>query len=161
MNRSYPTLLSFTLLLFAADISRGEPPSLDAAAISAAVDAFHHALATGDGKDVMSLLSPEALVVEAGMVQTRSKYESEHLADDIAFAREVTGKQTSRNVQQNGDVAWVTTTFRVTGTFHAKAIDNIAAETAVLTRTAGGWRIRNLHWSSHKAPQEESVLPGR
>ena len=158
MNR-YPhtchiVFLVTCLALISTETARGEPSASDAAAIGATVDDFHQALAAGDSKRVMSLLLPDALIVEAGAVQTRAEYESEHLGEDIAFAREAPGKQTSRNVQQAGEVAWVTSTFRVTGTFHGKSINNLAAETAVLTRTADGWRIRTLHWSSHKATKD-------
>ena len=159
MNRNRHTcLVAFLavtcLTLATAEFARSEPPAPDAAAIGAAVDDFHQALTAGDSKRVMSLLLPDALIVEAGTVQTRAEYGSEHLGEDIAFARELSGKQTSRRVQQAGDVAWVTTTFRVTGKFHDKPINNLAAETAVLTRTADGWRIRTLHWSSHKATKD-------
>lgn len=140
--------------LAAVEKSPGGSPAPDAAAIDAVVDGFHQALASGDRQRAMSLVSPAALIVEAGTVQTRREYESEHLAEDIAFAREIPGRQTSRSLQQNRDVAWVTNTFRVTGKFHDKAIDNIAAETAILIKTADGWQIVSLHWSSHKAPNE-------
>ena len=142
------------LTLITTETARSEPSAPDAAAIGAVVDDFHQALTAGDSKRVISLLLPDALIVEAGTVQTRVEYESEHLGEDIAFAREVPGKQTSRSVQQAGEVAWVTSTFRVTGKFHDKSINNLAAETAVLTRTADGWRIQTLHWSSHKATKD-------
>ena len=159
MNRHHSTclviLLTATCLtLITAETARSEPSAPDAAAIGAAVDDFHQALATGDSKRAMSLFLPDALIVEAGTVQTRAEYESEHLGEDIAFAREVPGKQTSRKIKQAGEVAWVASTFRVTGKFHGKSIDNLAAETAVLTRNADGWRIRTLHWSSHKASKD-------
>ena len=63
----------------------------------------------------MSLLQPDALIVEGGAVQTRAEYESEHLGEDIAYARAVPGKQLKVVVRQEGDIAWVTSTFRVTG----------------------------------------------
>ncbi len=155
MNRSYLTaLISALAFLFASFPARSESSSPDATAITAAADAFHQALAAGDEARAMSLLSPDALIVEAGTVQTRAEYQSEHLKEDISFAREVPGKQTSRKIAQAGDVAWVTSTFRVMGKFHDKAIDNVAGETVILTRTADGWRIRTIHWSSHKAVKE-------
>lgn len=151
MNRSYIIVFVFTLVLSAAAADRSETSPSDTAAISAVVDAFHQALAAGEEERAMSLLSPDALIVEAGTVQTRAEYQSEHLKEDIAFAREVPGTQTSHKVAQAGETAWVTSTFRVTGKFHDKVIDSVAAETAVLTRTADGWRIRAIHWSGHKA----------
>lgn len=154
MNRPYIVVLVSALVLSVAEAGRSETSPPDTAAISAAVDAFHQALASGQEERAMSLLSPDALIVEAGTVQTRAEYQSEHLTEDIAFAREVPGTQTSRKIAQAGDAAWVTSTFRVTGKFHDKAIDNFAAETAVLTRTTDGWRIRAIHWSSHKAAKK-------
>lgn len=154
MNRPYTIVLACALVLSVAAVDRSEASPPDTAAISAAVDAFHQALAAGEEERAMSLLSPDALIVEAGTVQTRAEYQSEHLTDDIAFAREVPGTQTSRKIAQAEDAAWVTSTFQVTGTFQGKAVNNFVAETAVLTRTADGWRIRAIHWSSHKAAKK-------
>jgi len=137
------------LTLIIAETTRSELSRPDAAAISAA-----KALATGDGKRVMSLLLPDALIVEAGTVQTRNEYQSEHLSEDIAYARAVPSTQRNVVVRQEGDVAWVTSTFQVTGKFHDKPVDNLAAETMILTKTPDGWRIRILHWSSHKATKD-------
>ena len=103
---------------------------------------------------MISLLSPDALIVEGGTVQTRDEYQREHLAEDIAYARAVPSTLRDVVVRQEGDVAWVTSTFRVTGKFHDKPVDDLAAETMVLTRTPAGWRIRTIHWSSHKAPSK-------
>ncbi|MGI8437612.1 MAG: YybH family protein [Chthoniobacterales bacterium] len=154
MNRPHLIVLVFTLILSVAAIGRSETSPPDAAAISAAVEDFHQALAAGKEERAMSLLAPDALIVEAGTVQTRAEYETEHLREDVAFAREVPGTQTSRKIAQVGDAAWVTSTFQVTGTFQGRAVNNFAAETAVLTRTADGWRIRAIHWSSHKATKK-------
>jgi ketosteroid isomerase-like protein len=145
-------LLASACFISMAGISFGEPAAADAAAITATVESFHKALFDGEPDRVMSLLLPDALIVEAGTVQTRDEYRREHLAEDIAFARAAPSTQRDVVVRQEGDVAWVTSTFRVTGTFQEKPIDNIAAETVVLTKAPAGWRIRTIHWSSHKAP---------
>ncbi len=156
MNRHHHlvSIAIICLSLFTARIVLSESSAPDTGAVGAVVDEFHRVLASGDSNRVMSLLAPDAIIVEAGTVQTRAEYESEHLEEDIAFARALPGKQTSRKVQAAGDAAWVTSTFRVTGEFHDRIIDNQAAETAVLTRTSDGWRIRALHWSSHKAAKD-------
>lgn len=99
----------------------------------------------------MSLLQPDALIVEGGIVQTVPEYEREHLGEDINYARAVPGKQLTGVVRQEGNVAWVTSTFTVQGTFQGKLVNSLAAETMVLTRTSAGWRIRSIHWSSHRA----------
>jgi len=145
------SLLASACLISTARISFGEPAAAEAATITATVEEFHKMLAAGVRDRVMSLFLPDALIVEAGIVQTCDEYQREHLAEDIAFARAVPSTRHDVIVRQEGDVAWVTSTFRVTGKFQEKPIDNVAAETAVLTKTLEGWRIRAIHWSSHEA----------
>ena len=148
------TLLASGCLLLTAGFSRAEPIAPDATAITTTAADFHKALAAGKPDQVMALLQPDALIVEGGAVQTRQEYQSEHLSADIAYARAVPSTMRKVVVRQEGDVAWVTTTFSVTGKFHDKEINDLAAETMVLTKTPAGWRIRTIHWSSHKSPKE-------
>ncbi len=146
----YLTLLAAgACLTLPANGSEADAPA--AAAITAVAEKFHTTLATGKRDEVMSLLQPDALVVEGGTMQTRVEYEGEHLGEDIAYARAVPRKQLKVVVRQEGNVAWVTSTFRVTGTFQGKPVDSLAAETMVLTKSSAGWAIRSIHWSSHKA----------
>jgi ketosteroid isomerase-like protein len=151
LHKYSAALLASACLISTTGISFGEPAATEAATITATVEEFHKMLAAGVRDRVMSLLLPDALIVEAGTVQTREVYQREHLAEDIAFARAAPSTQRDVVARQQGDVAWVTSTFRVTGNFQEKPIDNIAAETVVLTKTLEGWRIRAIHWSSHEA----------
>lgn len=150
LKRFIPVLLTVGVL-FSAERSAGQSKAPDAAAIQSAAEDFHRALAEGAPDRVMALLQPDALIVEGGAVQTRGEYQSEHLGEDIAYAKAIPGKPLTVVVAQEGDVGWVTSTFRVTGKFEDKPVDSLAAETMVLTRTGEGWRIRTIHWSSHKA----------
>ncbi len=143
------TFLACVCLIVPTHLSLGET---NVAAVT--VDNFHRALAAGKRDEVMSLLQPDALIVESGIVQTRAEYEREHLDEDIAYARDVPGKRLNVLVRQEGDVAWVTSTFRLTGQFHDQPVDSFAAETMLLTKTSAGWRIGAIHWSSHKASKE-------
>ncbi len=145
------TLLASGCFILTPGLLRAEGKAPDAAAITASAEDLHKALAEGKPEQVMAMLQADALIVEGGTVQTRDEYESEHLGEDIAYAQAVPGKQVTTIVRQEGNVAWVTSTFQVTGKFHDKPVNNLAAETMVLTKTAEGWRIRTLHWSSHKA----------
>lgn len=160
MKTSLTTYLTSLLagggcLLLMTGLAYGETEAPDAAAIKKTAEEFHQALARGKSDQVMALLQAGALLVEGGTVQTREEYESEHLPADIAYAAAVPGKQLSAVVRQDGDIAWVTSTFSVTGKFHDKTIDELAAETMVLTKTSSGWRIRAIHWSSQKAPNAD------
>ena len=144
-------LLATSCLLLAAGFSSGEPAAPDAAAITAVAESFHKALAAGKPDEVMALLPADALIVEAGTVQTRDEYQREHLAADMAYASAVSGKQRDVRVRQEGATAWVTSTFEVSGTYEGKPVHSFSAETMVLTRTESSWRIRTVHWSSRKA----------
>lgn len=147
-------LLASASLILIAGISRGEPAPADATAITSTAGDFHKALSDGKPDQVMALLAPDALIIEGGTVQTRDEYQREHLAEDIAYAHAVPSTQRSIAVRQEGNVAWVTGTFSVTGSFENKPVDSLAAETMVLTKTPAGWRIHTIHWSSHKAPSK-------
>ena len=50
-----------------------------------------------------------------------------------------------------GDAAWVTSTSTTVGSFNGRAVNSTGAELMVLSKdTAGEWRIRAIHWSSHR-----------
>lgn len=66
-----------------------ETASLDAGAITAAVDGFHDTLRRGDAKATTELLAPDAIILESGTAETREEYEKHHPAEDIAFSRVV------------------------------------------------------------------------
>lgn len=117
------------------------------------LDAFHAALAGGDAKAAMNLLAPDAAILESGFAESRADYEAHHLAEDIAFARDVHSVRSEVHVDVEGDAAWVTSHSRTEGSFQGKPVNSRGVELAVLTRNAGGWRIRAIHWSSHKEAQ--------
>ncbi|MEO5719706.1 MAG: nuclear transport factor 2 family protein [Chthoniobacterales bacterium] len=150
------SLLASGGLLLTAGPAHSETEAPDAAAIKKTAEEFHQALAGGKPDQVMALLHADALIVEGGTVQTRKEYKREHLPADIAYAAAVPGKQLNAVVQQDGDVAWVTSTFTVKGTFQSKEINDLAAETMVLTKTPAGWLIRSIHWSSQKVRKTKS-----
>ena len=113
------------------------------------VDAFHAALRRGDTRVALSHLAENALIYEAGGVERgRQEYASHHLGADAAFARAVPGTVTRRAGQAVGDVAWVATEGRTKGIYKGKPVDRITAETMVLRRLAGAWKIVHIHWSS-------------
>lgn len=120
--------------------------STDAAAT---VEAFHNALAHGDGKAAMNLLAADALILESGSVETRADYESDHLPEDIRFAQAIPDNRSDVRVQIDGNTAWLTSRSRAEGSFEGKPINSVGVELVILTKTPEGWRIRAIHWSSH------------
>jgi uncharacterized protein (TIGR02246 family) len=120
----------------------------DSAAVAAVVERFHRALAAGDSARALSLLAPDAVVLESGGVESRAEYRSHHLPADIEFARAVPGQRGPVRVRVRGDVAWATSTSTTQGEFRGRAVNSAGAELMVLTRSPGGWRIAAIHWSS-------------
>lgn len=103
----------------------------------------------------MKLLAPDAIILESGSIESRAEYESHHLAGDIEFSQAVPSTRSDVRVQIDGDTAWLTSRSRTEGEFKEHPINSSGAELMVLTKTAEGWRIRAIHWSSHKVTKAE------
>lgn len=126
--------------------ARGD--TVDAAPVKAAVQAFHDALAAGDSARALSLLHPEVRVFEGGHAETLSEYRSGHLGADMAFSSAVRRELLSESVTGGGDWALYLSEYRMDGEFRGEPVEARGTETMVLVRTADGWRIRHVHWSS-------------
>ena len=114
---------------------------------------------SGDTKTALSHLAENALIFEAGGVERgRQEYASHHLGADSAFSQAVPGKVTRRAGEAMGNVAWIATEGRTTGTYKGKAIDQVTTETMVLRRAVAEWKIVHIHWSSASG---EMILLGR
>jgi len=125
-----------------------QPPAADSAAVAATVRAFHEALAAGDSAGALRLLAADAVILESGGRESRDEYAAHHLPEDIAFARAVPTERGALQVMVSGNAAWTTATNVLQGTFQSRPIDLAAVELMVLSRTATGWEIRAIHWSS-------------
>jgi len=122
--------------------------------VAAVVDKFHSALVAGDSPGAMQLIADDAVMLEAGSVETRAVYGKNHLRADIEFEKGVSTKRSPIRVVVRGDTAWATSTSEVTGTFEGKPVNFVGAESMVLSREPAGWRIRAIHWSSrNRRPQ--------
>lgn len=116
------------------------------------VDAFHEALAKGDRDGALKRLDENVQIFEQGHVEhSRAEYAAAHLEGDMEFSSAVTRKQTARTGAIVGKLAYVVSEEAVTGTFQGKPIDSVSIETMVLQRSAAGWRIQHIHWSSRNA----------
>ena len=120
----------------------------DSAAVVATVLRYHAAISAGDSLAALALLTPDAVVLESGSFETRAEYRSHHLSSDIAFARAVASERAPVRVVVRGDVAWAALTSTAQGEYRGRAVNSAGAELMVLTRTADGWRIIAIHWSS-------------
>lgn len=143
--------LCLALLLAAgasAALPAQQPGPGDSAAVAAVVERYHQALADGDSAAAVALLAADAVILESGGLETRDQYRSHHLPGDIQFARAMRSERANVRVVVQGGVAWVSSTSVSQGTYRDRAIDSAGAELMVLARTAEGWKIRAIHWSS-------------
>ena len=122
----------------------------DSIAVAKAVNDFHAALSTGDNATALSLLAPDAVILESGGVESRAEYVSHHLPEDIEFAKGVGSSRGTLQVTVDGTSAWTVGTSTTQGQFKGRAINSVGAESMILTKRDGRWRIRSIHWSSRK-----------
>jgi ketosteroid isomerase-like protein len=140
------------LLAGSSAVAAAQDRAMDSAAVAGAVTSYHRALEAGDSAAALALLADDAVILEAGGIERRAEYRSNHLPADIAFARAVPAIHSSVEVVIRGDVAWASSTSSSDGTYEGRTIRSQGAELMVLTRDAGEWRIRAIHWSSRRRP---------
>lgn len=119
--------------------------------------AFSAALAAGDEATVKALLAPDVLIYESGGQEgSLAEYADHHMKADMAFLAHAKSQVLDRKHGNSGELAWVATRTRVTGTYKDKPLDLYSTESLVLKRAPGGWRIVHVQWSSRpveaKAP---------
>ena len=129
-------------------VQLGSAQAGDAAEVEATLRGFHQALAAGDAAGALRLLASDAVILESGARETRDEYAAHHLSEDIEFARAVPMQRGPIQVTVSGSAAWASSTGKLKGTFRARSVDVTVAELIVLSRTAAGWEIRAIHWSS-------------
>ena len=120
----------------------------DSAAVVRTVERYHQALAAGDSAAALSLLAPSAVILESGGRESLQEYRSHHLPADIGFARAVKSTRAPVLVTIRDSVAWTATTSVTRGTYRGKPVHSAGAELMILTRSASGWVINAVHWSS-------------
>ena len=125
-----------------------QAPAPDPAGVTATIEGFYAAIKKGDPAAAMSFIAPDAVFVESGKLETRAQYEMNHLPNDIEFESQVTGKRRPMDIKFQGDTAWVIAETEYAGTFEGDPVDFVSSQLAVLTRDAGRWAIRSIHWSS-------------
>jgi len=120
----------------------------DSAVATAA--AFQEALNSGDAARVKALLDPKVLIFESGAAErSRAEYAAHHLKADIDFLKAGTYKLQRQTGDTVGDLAWVASESRISGTPKDKVVNVLSTETLVLKKGTAGWKVVHVHWSSH------------
>jgi ketosteroid isomerase-like protein len=130
------------------------PVALDALGTA---NAFSTALTKGDKATALSLLAENVVIYESGgQESSRDEYAARHLPLDMAFLAGMKIQVLDRKQGGDGDVVWVITRSRFTGSHKGKAVDLYSTETLVLQHSAQGWRIVHVHWSSQPVEPKAS-----
>lgn len=130
-----------------------DAPALDVAAEAnaavAVVDTFSKALASADFKTVETALDPAVIILESGGAErSREEYLGHHAIADAAFLGGAHVALQRRIARVDGDMAWVASESELHATKDGKPMTLLSTETMVLHKTADGWRIVHIHWSS-------------
>jgi ketosteroid isomerase-like protein len=137
-------------LCFAVGDMRAQAPRSDSAAAAGAVEQFHAALAAGDSAKAMSLLADDVMILESGAVQTRADYLGGHLGADMKASQGSKAERTLVKVTIMGDAAYVVSRSLTPATGAQGSTGSETAELVVLSKSATGWKIRAIHWSSRR-----------
>jgi nucleoid-associated protein YgaU len=143
-------LASYGLVTLLASLTActSPPPPPKEADVTAVVDAFYGAVASGHPDDAMRLIAPDAVFVESGKIETRAEYEANHLPADIEFESQVKAVRGPARVTFDGrDTAWVISRAEYDEGNPEKYINT---QLMILTRDSGDWRIRSISWSSNQ-----------
>lgn len=122
----------------------------DSSDVVAAVAQFHDALTAGDSVRAVTLLASNVHILESGAVETRAEYLSHHLGADMKASRGSKGTRSVVQVQVLGNAAYVVSKTLTPPTGEEGSTGSQMAELMVLGRTASGWTIQAIHWSSRR-----------
>lgn len=118
----------------------------------ASVERFSAALSAGDVARAGAELDANVLILESGGVErSREEYLGGHAKSDAAFIKGAHVSLKHRTAQAAGDFAWVASESDIHATKDGKPLMISSTETMVVKRTAQGWKIVHIHWSSRRA----------
>ena len=121
----------------------------------ATVEAFAQALRRGDTATLRSLLAPDVLILEGGGAErSAEEYLGGHAVSDAAFLKDAHIQQTARTVKTEGNLAWVAIESELHVERDGQPVTLSSAETMLLQKIDGAWRIVHIHWSSARRAQK-------
>jgi len=106
------------------------------------------AIVENDSEKAGAILHDDVTILEGGGMETKSQYLSHHFHSDGKFLGVINREEVSQDIKIEGNVAWVTSKTKMTGTYSDRDIDLSSLELAVLKKENGMWRVVALHWSS-------------
>jgi ketosteroid isomerase-like protein len=117
------------------------------------VDGFMAALINNQLEVARQAMTPEAVVIANGTVLgTRDGYiDGAAKADAVAMKSVRSRELLHRDSQVGAQIGWVVSEKRMVGDAAGQMRALVLTETFLLTKTAAGWKISGIHWSSRAA----------
>ncbi|MEQ9280452.1 MAG: nuclear transport factor 2 family protein [Balneola sp.] len=136
------------LMLFISSIALVAQETNDKEMIAKTLSDLETAIIENDSERAGEILHDDVTILEGGGMETKSEYLSHHFHSDGKFLSAMNREEVSQEISVEGNMAWVTSKTKMTGTYSGRDIDLSSLELAVLKKENGMWRVIALHWSS-------------
>lgn len=151
-------ILSAGLLLAASSVVSAKPAAKAAngePAVIAAVSAYRSAIAEGSLDKLAAAVEPELTVLEGmHLNQGWADYRDNHIGPEMKEWKSFSVADPSVvTISIAGDWAYAVSRATYTIVLPEKTVVLEAAETFVLRRRGGSWRVRHVHSTSRKRPE--------
>lgn len=132
-------------------------PSVDGE-VSKTLAAYRAAFEARSTDKLGEVMDPDVLVLEGtGKDVGWAAYRDNHIGPEMKDWQSLTYSDVVVvDAEAKGDSAWAVTQAAVTIVSGGKPLTLDVAETFVLGRRDGAWRIRHLHWSGKRRPEPKS-----
>lgn len=141
--------LTYTLVVLAfSSIALFAQQSTEKEMIAKTLNDLETAIVANDSEKAGEILHDDVTILEGGGMETKSQYLSHHFHSDGKFLSAMNREELSQEISVEGNMAWVTSKTKMTGTYSGRDIDLSSLELAVLKKENGMWRVIALHWSS-------------
>lgn len=141
--------LTYTLVVLAfSSVALFAQESTEKDMIAKTLSDLETAIIENDSERAGEILHDDVTILEGGGMETKSEYLSHHFHSDGKFLSAMNREEVSQEISVEGNMAWVTSKTKMTGTYSGREIDLSSLELAVLKKENGMWRVIALHWSS-------------
>ena len=136
------------LMLFISSIALVAQETTDKEMIAKTLNDLETAIVENDSEKAGEILHDDATILEGVGMETKREYLSHHFHSDGNFLSAMNREEVSQEISVEGNMAWVTSKTKMTGTYSGRDIDLSSLELAILKKENGMWRVIALHWSS-------------
>lgn len=140
---------TYTLLaLFISSMTLFAQQSTEKEMVAKTLSDLEAAIISNDSEQAGKILHDDVTILEGGGMETKTQYLSHHFHSDGKFLSAINREEVSQSIKIEGNVAWVTSKTKMTGSYSGRDIDMTSLELAVLKKENKEWKVVALHWSS-------------